>query len=344
MDILENLDIFHTQILSWYNSFGRKELPWRNLKRDGSNVYEIYVSEIMLQQTQVKRVLELYYFPFLVRFPSLESLARAKEYEVLEIWQGLGYYTRARNMHKSAQICMRDFNNTLPRSKDKLLQLPGIGKYTAGAILCFGFGESVGFVDGNIRRLFCRLFGLKDQNLATSLADKLLDSTHSFDYNQALLDLGALICAPKIARCEICPLARFCKGKDNPLAYPVKAKKHYESLELDLLILCDERGNIGFIKSESKLYKGLYNLPQIPDIAQIPRDVLDSGILSFIGEFKHSYTKFKIRTKVWIHKNHPKISQHLNLNPCKIQFFAPNSPPALSNLSKKALQIFTHTY
>ncbi len=190
--LFSSLPLVQQRILEWYEKNGRKELPWRNLKRDGSEAYGVYVSEIMLQQTQVSRVLETFYFPFLKRFPTLQALNNAQESEVLFLWQGLGYYSRARNMRKCAQICVKDYGANLPANVQSLKQLPGIGSYTAGAIACFGFGESVGFVDSNIKRLFARLFALQNpsQKELESLAQRLLNKSASFNHNQALLDLS----------------------------------------------------------------------------------------------------------------------------------------------------------
>lgn len=147
----------HENILDWYELNGRKDLPWRNL--NGENApYEVYISEIMLQQTQVKTVLDRYYYPFLQKFPTLYSLSIAKIEDVLLLWRGLGYYSRARNLLESARIC----KTRLPDNINELKKLPGIGEYTAGAIACFGFNQAVSFVDGNIKRVLLRFFALEN--------------------------------------------------------------------------------------------------------------------------------------------------------------------------------------
>lgn len=231
--------LWHKQILNWYQQYGRSTLPWRNLKGENAP-YGVYVSEIMLQQTQVKRVLESYYAPFLRAFPTLEALALAKSESVLKMWEGLGYYSRARNMQKCAQICCEKFNAALPRTYAELISLPGIGAYTAGAILCFGFGQSVSFVDGNIRRVLCRIFALESpkEPLLDELAALLLDSTRSFDYNQALLDVGAMICTPKNPACLLCPVRNVCKGQTNPTLYPTPKKIHFRAAYTSSCHLC----------------------------------------------------------------------------------------------------------
>ncbi len=331
--LFSSLPLVQQRILEWYEKNGRKELPWRNLKRDGSEAYGVYVSEIMLQQTQVSRVLETFYFPFLKRFPTLQALNNAQESEVLFLWQGLGYYSRARNMRKCAQICVKDYGANLPANVQSLKQLPGIGSYTAGAIACFGFGESVGFVDSNIKRLFARLFALQNpsQKELESLAQRLLNKSASFNHNQALLDLGALICTPAPC-CLICPLSEFCRGKNAPMQYPLKIAKKYENLHLKLCIFYvrDFQG-ICFVlkKAEKGLYAGLYNLPHLEDFPPTQQSQA-----RHMGDFKHSYTRYKITASVY-------ALESLDLsNPQNNEFIFAHlgDLPPISNLTKKALQ------
>ncbi|WP_233712814.1 MULTISPECIES: A/G-specific adenine glycosylase [unclassified Helicobacter] len=340
--LFSSLALVQQRILEWYEKAGRKELPWRNLRRDGSEAYGVYVSEIMLQQTQVSRVLESFYFPFLERFPTLRALSEALESEVLLSWQGLGYYSRARNMRKCAQICAREYGAQLPADVDALKRLPGIGSYTAGAIACFGFGESVGFVDANIRRVLARLFALQNpsQKELESLAHRLLNKNASFEHNQALFDLGALICTPA-PRCLICPLSEFCQGKSAPARYPLKTAKQYENLHLKLCIFYardsvrdstqDSRGIcFALRKAESGLYAGLYNLPHLGDFSPAQQ-----AKARYIGEFKHSYTKYKITASVYALE-----SSKDSKNPANDSFTFAHLGDLLpiSNLTKKALK------
>ena len=298
-----DIKAFHSEILKWYEKCGRKHLPWRCFDtplcderlRDINSAYGIYISEIMLQQTQVSRVLEQFYFPFLQKFPNLTSLAKADENTLLKAWQGLGYYSRARNLKLCANECVAKFEGKLPQEVSELIKLKGIGAYTAGAIACFGYKQAVSFVDGNIKRVFSRLFALANpitKELETK-ASELLCRQNAFDYNQALMDLGAMICTPKLARCGICPLYEFCQGKFEPLKYPQNKKISYEKLNLNVLIAL--KGNkLALQKSSEKLYKGLYNLPQISD--EMTKEC------KFVGEFKHAYTKYRLNVKVFFQK------------------------------------------
>lgn len=332
---------WQNQLLEWYAIQGRISLPWRNLKGENAP-YGVYVSEIMLQQTQVKRVAESYFAPFLNAFPTLESLAKANLDSILKQWEGLGYYSRARNMQKAAILCCEKHNATLPNTRQDLLTLPGIGAYTSGAILCFGFHQSVSFVDGNIRRVLCRIFALREpnQNLLDELAFLLLDIKHSFDYNQALLDLGAMICAPKSPSCLICPMQNLCNGKVNPTLYPTPKTSSLTPLTLHLLLYKDSQGRIAFVYEKGDkngLYQGLYNLPQLETGA-----VTNKQGFYKCGSFKHHYTKYAITANVY--KLDSKYLDLLtqSLPHTKLYFFSQKeleSKP-LSSLCKKALSLY----
>lgn len=288
---VENLNKIHNEILQWYQINGRKNLPWRNLTGENAP-YGVYVSEIMLQQTQVATVLDGYYEQFLTEFPSLLALSNADEERVLFLWRGLGYYSRARNMLKTAKICKKQ----LPSSVEELVKLPGIGDYTAGAISCFGFKRAVSFVDGNIKRVLSRFFGLIDPTMKELKisAQEILNLQNSFDHNQALLDIGAMVCVRSSPKCVVCPLQHFCKGIEDPLAYTQKKKIKYEDLDLDVGIYIHSQ-KIALIKSLASLYRGLYNFPQI-------QEDTEGDILTFplIGTLRHSYTRYRLRVKVYM--------------------------------------------
>ncbi len=277
---------------------------------------------MMLQQTQVSVVLNRFYFPFLERFPSIQSLATSQEEEVLKLWQGLGYYSRARNIRKTAIICTLSHQGFLPRSRIELKKLPGIGSYTSGAILCFGFGENASFVDGNIARVISRLFALPQASTATleSLAQTLLNTQDAFNHNQALLDLGATLCTPKNPNCLFCPFTDFCQGKSNPHHYPTP--KSREILPLTLLLGFYKKGEkLSLCKSRSKLYHGLYN----------PISLSNTQNAQKIASFSHHYTKYAIRAEVYLCDGEA---------PEEAEFFSPKEIEHLpiSNLCKKALK------
>ena len=201
-------------LLLWFKKNAR-DLPWRKTR----NPYAIWVSEVMLQQTRVDTVIP-YYRRFIKTFPTVQRLARADLSEVLKVWEGLGYYSRARNLQKAARIISSQFHGRIPDTLDGLLSLPGIGRYTAGAILSIAFNQEAPILDGNVKRVLSRLFAVsgnpargKAEALLWQLSASLIPEGHASPFNQALMDLGATVCTPKVPQCSICPLARLCKAK-----------------------------------------------------------------------------------------------------------------------------------
>lgn len=202
-------------LLRWYRSGSRRALPWRGSR----DPYRVWVSEIMLQQTQVRTVIP-YYRRFLKRFPTLESLARARLSTVLEHWSGLGYYSRARNLHAAAQAVRRRFAGRVPEEAGTLLTLPGVGRYTAGAIASIAFGRRAPVLDGNVTRVLTRFFGIRQspaqpavRKKLWALAGQILPRENPGDFNQALMDLGALLCTPRRPDCPACPVAAGCAAR-----------------------------------------------------------------------------------------------------------------------------------
>lgn len=208
---LQDTAPFSRPLLEWYAEF-RRDLPWRNT----ADPYRIWISEIILQQTRVVQGLD-YYLRFVGRFPDIRSLALAEEDEVMKYWQGLGYYSRARNLHAAAKCMLADYGGEFPRSYDGVRALKGIGDYTAAAIVSFAYGMPYAVVDGNVYRVLSRLFDIDTpidtgagKKLFAELAERLLDRNQPGLYNQALMELGALQCVPRSPRCELCPLSDKC--------------------------------------------------------------------------------------------------------------------------------------
>ena len=252
---------FRRTLLHWYQKNGR-DLPWRRTR----DPYAILVSEIMLQQTQVATVLP-YYDRWLKRFPTYAVLARACESDVLHAWQGLGYYTRARNLHAAAKAVRQKFGGTLPRNFDVLRSLPGFGRYTANAVATFAFDQSVPVVDANIARVVSRLFNITapidtaaGRDEVWERAEQLVPKRKPGRFNSALMDLGATVCLPRNPQCGICPVKRFCRAP-NPLVLPKKRKRpalrrltehHAVAVRRDRILLqsCTER------------WRGMWMLPE----------------------------------------------------------------------------------
>lgn len=221
-------------LLKWYARH-RRVMPWR----DHPDPYAVWVSEVMLQQTRVETIIP-YFEKWMKLFPDVISLAKAKEQDVLNAWEGLGYYTRARNLHKAAKIIASDFNGELPRDLQALRQLPGIGRYTVGMIASIAFKMDEPTLDGNLRRVFARLYDVTEfadsptgEKILWGYAARNLPKGKAGDYNQALMDLGAMVCLPKKPRCLLCPLVTLCKARENgtqelrPVMKPKKQVPQY---------------------------------------------------------------------------------------------------------------------
>ena len=217
------------KILNWFDQ-NRRPMPWR----DHPTPYYVWISEIMAQQTRIDTVMG-YFERFIQTFPTIEALANASEESVLKQWQGLGYYSRARNIHKLAQIIMNDYQGELPQTYDQLISLPGIGPYTAGAIASIAFGQTALAIDGNVNRVIARVYGIKD-DLSTRVSQRLIEERVSAlisqerpgDFNQGLMEIGALVCIPNGApKCTECPLQEACVAYNKQLTdvIPMKKKK-----------------------------------------------------------------------------------------------------------------------
>lgn len=265
------------RVVAWQASHGRNHLPWQQTR----DPYRVWLSEIMLQQTQVITVLD-YYARFLERFPDVSALAKASQDEVMGLWSGLGYYSRARNLHRCAQQVMADHGGSFPRTAEALASLPGIGRSTAGAIAAFCFSERVAILDANVRRVLTRLLGfdkdlasLKNERLLWDLAGALLPTRDLESamprYTQGLMDLGASLCTPRAPRCSECPLMSSCKawsGKD-PERYPVRTRKLTRRSESwQLLIARDREGRVWLQRRPSKgIWAGMHCVPVFSDDA-----------------------------------------------------------------------------
>ncbi|MCQ2010840.1 MAG: A/G-specific adenine glycosylase [Sporolactobacillus sp.] len=259
---------FNHDLLDWFHSQGRR-LPWR----ETNNPYYIWISEVMLQQTQVNTVIP-YYNQFISRFPTPDALAEAPEQEVLKCWEGLGYYSRARNLQHGVREVVEKYNGTLPNKKDELLSITGIGPYTAAALLSIAYNEPEPAIDGNLMRVLSRVF-LIDDDIAKQktrkkfekLASELIIETEPAAFNQALMDIGATICRPKNTDCPECPIHRYCLAYDEgaQLEYPVKSgKAKPRLLHYAVLLIQDEQGRYLIERRPDKgLLAGLWQFPMM---------------------------------------------------------------------------------
>ena len=296
-------------ILSWYAD-NKRDLPWRREK----DPYYIWLSEIILQQTRVEQGLS-YYLKFIQCYPNVKTLANADLEQVLKLWQGLGYYSRARNLHTAAKQVVNEYEGEFPTNYVNLLNLKGVGEYTAAAISSFAFNEARAVVDGNVFRVLSRLYKVstpintnKGKKEFTLLANEILDKNDPGTHNQAMMELGALICKPQNPLCDICPVQEICLAFEDKtqLNYPVKEKKlMVKTRHLNYLLFKDDENNILINKRvDQGIWEGLYDFPCVET-----ESVVDE-IRSFEGvnlrevqldyEKKHILTHQKLMVKFWV--------------------------------------------
>lgn len=300
---------FSKLLLKWYIKNARA-LPWR----DSRDAYAVWVSEIMLQQTRVDTVIP-YFLRWMDKFPNLPSLAQADQQEVLKAWEGLGYYSRARNLHKAARQVVDQFNGQFPATEKELQSLPGIGKYTSAAIASIAFGADAAALDGNIKRVLARAFNVSipvnsptGEKALLDLARTHLPAGRAGDYNQALMDLGAMICLPKNPSCRICPLAKICQANLLGLqsSLPTLAKRVKTPHYIVTAAVIRKNGKVLIARRPAKgLLGGMWEFPggkqEKGESLQecLRREILEElgcniQVGGELGVFKHAYTHFSI--------------------------------------------------
>jgi len=306
---------FSNKLVSWYQ-INKRDLPWRNTV----NPYHIWLSEIILQQTRVLQGTP-YYLAFLKVFPTIEDLANASEDKVLKMWQGLGYYSRARNLHFTAKDIVNNFGGEFPKDHNKVLKFKGIGVYTAAAITSFAFDMPYAVVDGNVIRVLSRIFGVTtpfDRSAGKKqfqqLAQELLIENEAAIYNQAIMEFGAIQCKPKSPNCSNCPMQDFCIAyTTNSVAeLPVKSKKIKVKDRFLHYLFIEQKDNIFLGKRKSGIWTGLYEFPFLEfPIKMDEKQVMQSDewlkiflnstcdVKSVSSEFIHILSHQKIHAQFW---------------------------------------------
>lgn len=297
---------FSKKILGWYDQKGRKHLPWR----EQISPYRVWVSEIMLQQTQVKTVIA-YFQRFITRFPTLEYLAAAAEDEVFHLWTGLGYYARARYLHRAAKYIIKQYNGQFPNTLETLQALPGIGRSTAGAILAIAFNQHAAILDGNVKRVLTRFHAIPGFSTQTDVLNKLwhIAEQHTpekrvADYTQAMMDLGATICTRSKPQCTLCPVHTNCQAylQNRQMEFPmIKTKKKIPVRTTNLLLFYDPSHHQVLLEKRppSGIWGGLWSFPECNEDANIVKwcaDILNIEVLGMqtLATFKHIFTHFQL--------------------------------------------------
>jgi A/G-specific adenine glycosylase len=317
---------FHRALDVWYQVHGRHDLPWRTTR----DPYAIWLSEVMLQQTQVATVRDRYYGQFLRQFPTMSALARAPLPKLLKAWEGMGYYRRAVNLHKAAMQLMTKgelppFASLTPAASgsptatqetfDLLLSLPGIGRNTASAIMAFAYKKPYAVLEANVKRAIARIFAQESDKDLWHYAETLLNREQPFDYNQAMMDVGSMLCTPKTPKCKECPAMSICKGRKNPTVYPAaKIKKSVPTRKMFIVVKQDAKGRLFLEARDSKLLGGMYGFEQVPALSSLRRQGSLSPLtriskeipayagmtMEYLGTVKHVYSHFKLEADVVI--------------------------------------------
>ncbi len=261
---------FAQAIITWYDAYGRKNLPWQQNK----TAYSVWLSEIMLQQTQVATVIP-YYLRFIERFPTVIDLANAEQDEVLHLWTGLGYYARARNLHKAAKLVASEYQGEFPTDIEQLNALPGIGRSTAAAILSSVYKQPHAILDGNVKRTLARCFAVdgwpgqkKIENQLWHYAEQHTPTQDTDKYNQAMMDMGAMVCTRSKPKCTLCPVEQLCAAKKqgNPLDYPGKKPKKDKPVKETWFVMLHHNGQVWLEqRPQAGIWGGLFCFPENHD-------------------------------------------------------------------------------
>ena len=307
---------FSLVLIKWYN-LNKRNLPWRNT----IDPYKIWISEIILQQTRVEQGLP-YYNKFILNFPNIIKLSQAKEDKVLKLWQGLGYYSRARNLHFTSKYITEKLNGEFPKNYDGLIKLKGIGKYTASAISSFAYNEKKAVLDGNVFRVLSRYFGVFDPidstlglKLFEEISFKNLPIKNIDTYNQSIMEFGALQCKPASPNCELCPLNFNCWAflNNKISSLPVKNKKIIKKERFfNFIVLANEK--FVFIEKRIKndIWKNLYQFPLFEDSDlnfKPAKDLVKNGVLLKKTKIKHILTHQRLNVVFW-HYNVNKLEKN----------------------------------
>jgi A/G-specific adenine glycosylase len=334
-------------LLEWYRRH-RRDLAWRRTR----DPYRIWVSEVMLQQTTVKTVMP-YYEAFVAAFPDLASLAAASEEQVLARWSGLGYYHRARNLHRGARHVLERHQGRFPRTLEAALAVPGVGLYTASAVLSIAQGVPLPVVDGNVRRVIARLFALRGPEWRADAAfynkaDELLDRQEPGDWNQALMELGATVCLPRRPACPACPLRAFCVARREGIAeqLPESRARRAPVAVTVAAALVEEDGRVLLVRrSEGRLMGRMWEVPQtsleargLPDLARElkQRHGLDLVPGKLVGRGRHAITFRRIRLEAYASR----LRRRPPIDPERFRWVTPEEMAVLpvSSLTRKMLR------
>ncbi len=292
----ELLSILPKKVLYWYDN-NKRILPWRIGTSKNKKEYYVLVSEFMLQQTQVKTVIP-YFLKFVTKIPNLKALSKCKEKKVLKLWEGLGYYRRAKNLHKTATILVKNYNSNLPKKFEKIIKLPGVGEYTASALSALVHNKACIPIDGNVKRVFSRLFLIEKSNTnfykeVKKITNKLSNTNRNADLAEALMEFGAIVCRPKNPLCKICNLKKYCKSfkKENYIL----PKKKFSIKEKKFNIYCylnKHKKEIALAKNQNLSFLNNFKMPEIQEV--VASNNLKNGGWHYLCNYKNNISNIKM--------------------------------------------------
>ena len=286
------------KILAWYDN-NKRTLPWRVGKNSSKKLYYRLLSELMLQQTQVKTVIP-YFDKFINKFPTLKSLAKCSEKQILKLWEGLGYYRRARNLLSSSKILVKQYNSRLPNTFEEIKKLPGVGDYTANALLGLVHNKPTIAIDGNVKRVFARILNKKESNINFKEfikinKNKLLNSKRNSDFVEALMEFGALICKPKDPKCGICNLNKTCKYLNSSNKIKSFKNKMIKNKNYDVFCYVNKKKQIALTKKNNLGFLSEFNLPEIKET----NSKVNKENWKLLSNYKNSISNIKLNINLY---------------------------------------------
>jgi A/G-specific adenine glycosylase len=318
------------KILAWYDN-NKRNLPWRVSKRSSKKLYYRILSEFMLQQTQVKTVIP-YFYRFIKKFRTLKALSKSNEKQILKLWEGLGYYRRARNLLASSKLLVKNYNSKLPNNIDEVKKLPGVGEYTANALLGLIYNQPKIAIDGNVKRVFARSINKKKERinfdkLILLNQKKLFNTNRNADFVEALMEFGALICKPKNPKCSVCCLNKSCKYFKSSKKITTKEDKMFKKINYDIFCYLNSNKQIALTKENKISFLKNFNLPEMKETKKKIKD----KSWKFLKNYKNSISNLKLNINLYYRFSNKKPS---NYN----WYFLKNNKEFIPSFTKKILK------
>jgi A/G-specific adenine glycosylase len=297
------------KILAWYDN-SKRNLPWRVSKKSPKKLYYRILSEFMLQQTQVKTVIP-YFYRFIKKFRTLKALSKSSEKQILKLWEGLGYYRRARNLLASSKLLVKNYNSKLPKTFDEVKKLPGVGEYTANALLGLIYNQPKIAIDGNVKRVFARLINKKKERinfekLILLNKKKLFSTNRNADFVEALMEFGALICKPKDPKCSVCCLNKSCKYFKSSKKITTKENKMIKKMNYDIFCYLNSNEQIALTKENKISFLKNFNLPEMK---RTKKKIKDKS-WKFLKNYKNSISNLKLNINLYYRFSNKKPSNY----------------------------------